>query len=144
MVELKIKKVTLADLNTLSEFLINAGSSLNTFRYFKSRELSVISNHLITVLLYKGEIPVAYGHIDLYDTKFWLGIMVKESEFGLGYGKKLMTYLMDYCKNKGVPMITLSVDKDNIQAINLYNKYGFNVVGDGSNKVIFMQSSILK
>jgi len=143
MVGLEIKQVTLDSSKCLSDFLANAGASLNTFRYYKSRDLSVISNHLVTILLYKDGVPVAYGHIDKERSNYWLGVMVKESEVGLGYGSMLMAYLMNYCKNHGVSRVSLSVDLDNFQAINLYKKFGF-VIARTTSEVMFMHSLIQK
>ena len=39
--------IDVEDLEMLNEFLSTAGSTLNTFRYFQNRPLSVIKNHYV-------------------------------------------------------------------------------------------------
>ncbi len=59
-----------------------------------------------------------------------LGICVKKSEWGSGVGSKLMEAVIDFAKNKAkVEIITLNVRSDNIRAIKLYEKFGFEKYG---------------
>jgi len=121
-----IKKVNYTNhINELKSFLSFAGSSLNTFRYFNKRELSTINNHLLTVLCYNNSEPIGYGHIDCEKDKYWLGICVTESHLGKGIGKKIIIYLIEESLNLNVDEVYLSVDEENIEAINLYEKFGF-------------------
>jgi hypothetical protein len=53
-----------SDLLLLSKFIKSAGNSLETFRYYNTRSLDVIKNHLYTILILKDDFPVAYGHLD--------------------------------------------------------------------------------
>ena len=50
-----------------------------------------------------------------------------------GIGSKLLEYLIDYCKEKSISNITLEVNENNIAAINLYKKYGFEVAATRKN-----------
>lgn len=137
---LKIEKITLNDLNILSDFIKNSGTSLETFRYFDKRDLKTISNHIITILLFFNNKPIGYGHLETEDNRTWLGIMVSESEKGKGYGKVIMSYLISYCKKSNFSTIFLSVDKSNISAIQLYQKFGFEIFSDFSSKSLIMQN----
>ena len=56
-----IKEATVAD---VEEFLKIAGDSLLTFRYFNKRDISIIENHLVTVVLVEGTKNIGYGHLD--------------------------------------------------------------------------------
>ena len=49
-------------------------------------------------------------------------------ERGKGIGDKLLKYLIEKYKNSDIKNITLEVKEDNIVAINLYKKYGFQKV----------------
>lgn len=48
---------------------------------------------------------------------------------GLGLGKKLMEYIIDWARAHGVEKISLDVFSNNERAIRLYKKYGFRVEG---------------
>jgi len=48
---------------------------------------------------------------------------------GQGYGSKLMALFLDEMKAYGVTEITLEVRVDNVSAIGLYEKFGFERVG---------------
>ena len=48
---------------------------------------------------------------------------------GLGIGGKLMQQCINWCKNKNVTQIELSVVEDNKPAINMYESFGFRVAG---------------
>ena len=110
----------------LEKFISKLGNSINTFRYFINRDISVIKNHLITLLLINEKgMPVCYGHLDLENSKVWLGIAVIEDEIGKGYSKIMMNNLLEKSKHFGLKVIYLTVDIDNSKAISLYEKYDF-------------------
>ena len=117
------------DLNLLKLFLSNAGDSLVTFRYFSTRPLEIIKNHKYTIILLKDKVePVAYGHLDPEGGIIWLGICVSEKHIGNGYGSLIMTKLLKEADSTSVKQIFLQVDKDNINAVNLYKKFNFEIV----------------
>ena len=95
------------------------------FRYYEKRTPEdAISNHLYTIVGYVDDEPVSYGHIDkLYD-KYWLGICVSDNKTSNKYGTKTLIQLLEWC-SKNINIVYLSVDIDNIIAINFYKKYGF-------------------
>ncbi|GEA07076.1 hypothetical protein KUL42_18370 [Alteromonas sp. KUL42] len=117
------------DQRLLQQFLTNAHSSLSAFRYFSTREYSVLQNHLSTLLLLIDGKPVVYGHLDQDKDTVWLGIAAIESHKGLGLGKIMMRELINHAYQHGLSSIVLRVDKDNVAAFNLYRSYGF-VVDD--------------
>lgn len=119
---LEIKKANITDLKI---FIDNAGRSLKTFRYFQSRPLKIIENHIITVLLFSENIPVAYGHLEKEGENIWLGIAVSYAYKSNGYGNLILNYLINYAVIHNIKNIKLTVDKDNIVAIKLYEKNGF-------------------
>lgn len=135
----KFRKVTFGELDDLKCLLMEAGSSVESFRYYQKRSFEIIKNHKITVLL-SGEDGqnVAYGHIDFDGSKHWLGIMVKESNQGQGWGKKMMSFLTDFCDQNDIVDINLTVDKNNIRAISLYDKFDFVIVSALSDRSYLM------
>lgn len=113
----------------LASFLKDAGNSLKTFRYFEKRNLNVIKNHIVTCLGIDSDLPIAYGHLDKDDNdKIWLGICVKWTERGKGYGKQMMDWLIKYIKINKLREIYLAVDTNNLQAIKMYKKYNFSFI----------------
>jgi len=124
-----IKQVTIEDLKMVNRFLSNAGD-LSNFRYFRNRSLESIKNHLHTCVLLKKNTPVGYGHLDPENGKVWLGMAIGDSHRGGGLGKILLKHLIDEAKKKQIDKITLSVDKDNLAAIRLYEKFGFKQIKD--------------
>ena len=112
------------NIHLLKTFIENIGEASKSFRYFNTRTIDVIDNHLVTILLLENEFPVAYGHLDSEKNTVWLGICVLPAFSGKGYGKMIMEKLIAAAKKMQIVEISLTVDKDNKKAINLYKKYG--------------------
>ncbi len=62
-----------------------------------------------------------------------LGILVDEEMRGRGIGSRLVEYLVDVAKENGSKSVRLSVYGDNIQAINIYHRCGFEVTSKKKN-----------
>jgi ribosomal protein S18 acetylase RimI-like enzyme len=126
-------KIDRDNVDKLDHFVKTIGSSADTFRYYSKRRPSeAIANHLVTFLLFDGE-AVGYGHLDEEDSVVWLGICVKESCVGKGYGKSIMEELVNSYDGN----ICLAVDGDNNAAIGLYTKCGFVVTKESP--VVYME-----
>jgi hypothetical protein len=134
----RFKRITNENINDLSDLISISGSSLNTFRYFENRDINVIKNHILTVILTVDEIDVAYGHIDMEFDRYWLGIMVIEQQISRGYGNIMMSYLIENCLLNKLDSIYLSVDINNSGAISLYKKYDFVEYGIINNNKLIM------
>ena len=113
----------------LNNFILN-NKLPYTFRYFNKRNINVINNHLITIILLDKDLPVGYAHIDFDDNKYWFGICILEEYQGKGYGKKVMKYIFNNEKIKNIDKIYLTVDKINTVAIKLYTNFDFIVNED--------------
>jgi hypothetical protein len=112
---MKITKIKLLknideDKKNLNKFLSENKSATKTFRYFNKREYDVINNHIYTALYFNNDNILGYGHI----------------------GKKIMTDLLKNYNGE----ITLSVDKKNIPAINLYKSKNFIKIEENNNIII--------
>ena len=113
----------------LNNFILN-NKLPDTFRYFNKRNIDVIKNHLITIILLDKELPFGYAHIDFDDNKYWFGICILENYQGNGYGKKIMEYIFNNEKIKNIDKIYLTVDKINTVAIKLYTKFNFTIIDE--------------
>jgi RimJ/RimL family protein N-acetyltransferase len=58
-----------------------------------------------------------------------LGVAIRKDYWCLGIGRKLMEKGIQWAQENGMSRITLHVDSENLRAINLYMKLGFEVEG---------------
>lgn len=123
------KHISSENLEDLEKFLSVNPEGLKKFRYYNKREHTCVSNHLVTYLFYFDNEIVGYGHLDEEKDRIWLGIMVSDTQVGKGYGKEIMKKLLSDCNQD----IFLSVDKDNISAIKLYQLFGFYIIEETIN-----------
>ena len=114
----------------------------DTFRYFSSRDVNIINNHIITLLVVQNNVAFGYAHIDYCkDTnKYWFGICILPTYQNQGYGKILMNYIFQQPDVKKIKQIYLTVDFVNKNAIQLYKKNNFIQV-DSNDKFITMRLS---
>ena len=144
MSNVSINLINSEDTRLLETFLNNAGKSLNLFRYYERRQITIISQHLVTCILTEDQKPVGYGHLDVENNKVWLGIALIDSSCGQGYGKRIMKYLIDFALTKRLSTINLTVDKNNIVAINLYKSFGFFVIDEINEKSVLMKKTFIE
>ena len=115
------------NVNLLKKF-IELNDSKN-FRYFNSRNVNVIKNHIVTLLVIDDNDIIGYGHLD-FEKYIWLGICVLKKFRGKGYGKLIIKKLIEVASKKNIENIFLTVDKENIPAINLYKKFDFKIINE--------------
>ena len=133
---MEIRAINYTNIDLLDLFLEKAGSSLNTFNYFKSRPFSVLNDHLLTCLMMDNNLPVGYGHLDKDGETIWLGIAIIEGYTGKGIGHEIMNYLIKFAVAKNLSEVKLSVGSDNASAISLYLNSGFKFI-ETKNEVSF-------
>jgi len=134
---IKLIDVTSKNIELIYDFLSRCKYSLKTFRYFATRRVEdVIILHKATAVLSYDNIIVGYAHLDRDPECLWLGICIADDYIGRGFGNLLMKEIL--LKNKPEEKITLTVDKNNNSAINLYKKHGF-VPIETTEKIIKMQ-----
>lgn len=113
----------------VEKFILAAGDSLKTFRYFEKRHLSILKNHCHTIIMYdQQDNPIGYGHLDpCSNGKIWLGICLRHDCTGKGLGKSIMHNLLGYADENNIEEVNLSVDISNPRGKNLYEQFGFSV-----------------
>jgi ribosomal protein S18 acetylase RimI-like enzyme len=129
MDDIKIVKITYEnDLKDLKAFFeIECGSSNLSFTYFNKRGYEVIKNHLLTNLLYVNNQPAGYSHLDKDGENIWFGICIAEKYKGKKLGEKLIIHTLQQANENNIKNVLLSVYKDNLPAIRLYEKLNFKV-----------------
>lgn len=136
-----IREISQHNNDLLQQFLSKATEARKSFRYFESRDISILKKHVYTILALEEGDPVGYGHLD-FEENIWLGICVADEAQGKGIGKLIMQKLVDAAREKKIGKMKLSVDKENKSAINLYQKYGFQVVDASNQSYVFMELNI--
>lgn len=125
---MEIIKITNNNLHYLQDFIKNKLSK--NFRYFDKRDISVFNDHFTTLIGIIDNKPIAYGHIDFSkgENMHWLGICILDDYHGKGYGKQMMNKLIEiFNDSSNINKLYLTVDKDNIIAVKLYQKYLFKI-----------------
>ena len=126
------EKINLNNIEKLKLFFKKNKKSKKNFRYYNTRKFDIIKNHLVTILYYRDNVCVGYGHLDKEENKVWLGIVVDEEHQNLGIGGLIMDDLLSKYKET----IHLSVDKTNINAQKLYKKKLFTIIEENKNHYI--------
>jgi len=136
---MEILRITTENRSLVSTFLESAGAdTLEKFRYFNTRPLEILDNHVTTFIIHHELAPIAYGHLDKEDDIIWLGIAISSPFQGKGLGALMMNHLLTYARLQKIPTIKLAVDSDNQAAIPLYKKFGFKEI-NRTKKVLFME-----
>jgi RimJ/RimL family protein N-acetyltransferase len=139
MVKIESLEIKVANIDLIHQFLMNAGDSLKTFRYFEKRQPEVIYNHLITNVLVKNSQVIGYGHLEREGDKIWLGIAIVHFQLGMGYGSFLLNSLIDSARKLRLSILHLTVFKVNIEAIKLYEKVGFTLIEEINDNTFLMK-----
>ena len=108
----------------LNEFVSNPMPP--TFRYFATRSVEhCMETHSLTVLGLENGKPVAYAHLD----DRWVGLCVLPEAQGCGYGSLLLDFVVSCAETD----LRLTVDVDNKQAREMYERRGFAIVREEGN-----------
>jgi ribosomal protein S18 acetylase RimI-like enzyme len=83
-----------------------------------------------------GHDKPGYGFVDERTPE--LAIAVVPSARGKGIGSALLAALLDRAREAGYPGISLSVDRNNAGAIELYERHGFTRVGEDADSLTML------
>ena len=77
-----------------------------------------------------------------------MNIVVKKDFRNTGIASLLLKYILNYCNNNSINSIILEVSEENIHAIKLYEKFGFDIISSRDNyykdkKAIIMKKKIV-
>ena len=101
----------------------------NKFRYFNTRTIECLKQHIITLILYdkKYNKYIGYIHID-FEEKYWLGIYIVHEYQNKKLGSLLLQFILHHKKVYDINEINLTVDIDNKSAIKLYKNLNFKII----------------
>ena len=91
------------------------------------------SNLYYYALLFENGIPVGLAGVLLSDDAEIMSICVLESKRRKGYATMLLSHISNFAKTKGKNRLLLEVKKGNENAINLYEKFGFERIAERKN-----------
>lgn len=131
MLDIKIEKMTEADIKSVSE-LENECFSKPWSEASIEEEL-YNNNALFLVAKLNDRIVGYIGMHIILDEGYITNIAVNLASRHMGVGKSLLKYVCDYATANNFTFVTLEVRKSNIAAINLYRQFGFKEVGTRKN-----------
>lgn len=139
---MEIRKMVLEDLDSISDNLEKDFDDLWNYNVFKSEFENVNAKYIVAIQ--DDEIIGFAGIWAIIDVAHIANIVVKKTHRLQGIGSILLQELIKISKELKMNEITLEVNEHNTPAINLYKKYGFEIVGlrkkyyDGTDSAIIM------
>ena len=127
MKNINIYDMTLEDIDSLKDSLIVDFDDFWTFDVLKSEILSNNSKYI--VIKNDSEILGFAGIKIILDEADIMNIVVKKSERNNHIGSFLLENLINLSKKLNCKSLSLEVNEENIPAISLYKKFGFEQVG---------------
>jgi RimJ/RimL family protein N-acetyltransferase len=87
---------------------------------------------------------IKYDNIDMIDKSSVMGILIGEKEYrGIGLAKTVIQETLNWLyENLGIKKVLLGVDKENLNAFNLYKNIGFVIVNNSHTDEIRMELDI--
>lgn len=102
------------------------------------------NNTTYSLFLLNGEPIGYYSYLHIFDEAHIMNVAVLPQYQGMGYGSKMMDFLLEESLQDGLPNVTLEVRRGNERAIRLYEKKGFLLIGarpryymDGEDALIY-------
>ena len=128
--ELIITPMKLDDLKEIEPCLIEEFDDFWTFSMLK-QELENLQNLNSNYFVAKCQNKIVgfAGILTIIDEVNIMNIVVKKDSRKLGIGSSLLNFIINFTKTQNVTSITLEVNENNLAAICLYEKYGFQKVG---------------
>lgn len=144
---IEIKKMTLSDLNDLSEILIANFDDFWTIDTLKSELESPYSTFFIA--RNQTEILGFIGFKTVMDDVDIMNIVVRNDIRNQGIGSKLLEYVINFIScSSNISKINLEVAEDNFCAISLYEKFDFKRISTRKNyyknKTAIIMQKIIK
>lgn len=127
LTSLKIAKMTLSDLNSISEILESDFDDFWNYNILKNELQNSNSFYLVCKL--NDEIVSFAGITIILDTVELNNIVVKKIYRGNGISSIILNELINICRSNNCIHFNLEVASTNIPAINLYEKFNFKLVG---------------
>lgn len=106
------------------------------FKFKNWIDISYLKLESVTYVLKKDDWIIGHMSIQLrpqFNSIHIFHVFIDRENRRQGYSKLLVNKALEYAKNNQIRKVTLAVNKNNPIAIELYNNYGFKIVG--TNKI---------
>lgn len=144
--DFKIDKMSLEDLISIKDILTTEFDDFWNYEILKS-ELESTNSYFFVAKNISGEIVGFAGIKIILDEADIMNIVVKKDFRNKKIGSLLLEHLIFYSKSINLKNITLEVNKNNLSAIKLYEKFAFDRLGirkkyyNGKDDAIIMSKS---
>lgn len=141
---MEFRRVSPKDHGPLAEVFSEIGGSFfqpHALTPEAARRLSQHSGHDVYAMLLDDGRPVAYGMLRGWDEGYmtpFLGIAVRRSARGKGYGRLMMAHLHHEARARGATQIRLRVHPDNVVARRLYESLGYRYIGEDRSELLMV------
>lgn len=125
--QIKINKMNIDDLNKISPVLLTEFDDFWNYNIFKSELENENSKYIVAKN--NDEIVGFAGIWISIDEAHVTNIVTKKDLRKNGIGSTLLEELINLSKNLNLVSITLEVNENNLDAIKLYEKFGFEKLG---------------
>ena len=143
---LLIKEMTVKDLETISDILYSDFDDFWSISTFKLELENPNTYYLIAKI--NDEIVGFGGVYQILDEMQINYIVTRKDKRNLGIASQILDNLISFANTKNINSITLEVNENNIIAIKLYEKFGFEKIGfrkkyyNNTDTAILMQKNI--
>ncbi|MDD3384058.1 MAG: GNAT family N-acetyltransferase [Bacilli bacterium] len=140
-----IREVETSDAFSLVDYIAKVGGESDNLTFGSggfgltiNKEVEIIENYKkgngLWIVAFINDELVGNSNLDVSSRERLkhtssLGITVLKKYWGNGIGNLMMKTMVNYAKTTRLEIITLSVRTDNFAAINLYKKWGFEIIG---------------
>lgn len=128
---IKISKMTLSDLDSIKKNLTSDFDDFWNYNILKEEIESPNSKYIIAKL--NNEIIGFAGIKTIMQEADIMNIVTKQSYRNQGIGTLLLENLISLSKQLKLTSLSLEVNENNLPAIHLYNKFGFENLGTRKN-----------
>lgn len=129
--DIKISEMTLSDYNNIKDILPIHFDDFWNKAILKEELINPNSKYIVAKL---GKEIIGFAGIKIFlDEADIMNLVTKKSFRNKGIGCLLLKNLITISKNSNVKSINLEVKEDNLSAIHLYKKFGFQILGTRKN-----------
>lgn len=144
---IEISKMSLEDFEGIKNILT---SDFDNFWNEKILEDELKNENSYYIVAKMNEEVIGFAGIkSVIDEADIMNIVTKKDSRGYGIGSILFKHLIDYAKNNGIKKLSLEVNENNLVAIHLYKKFGFEQIAkrekyyNGVDTAIIMQLNLI-
>ena len=129
--KVEVTKMTLENFEEIKDILI---SEFDDFWNTKTLEDELKNDNSYYIVAKFDNTIIGFAGLKyVLDEADIMNIVTKKNARSCGIGSILFEHLLNYAKENGIIKITLEVNENNVAAINLYKKFGFEQIAKREN-----------